>query len=731
MVVMPITVDDEWWGFIGFDHCAEERTWHQAEIDALTVAANTLGAAIGRERAERRISETETRYRSLVEQIPAITYIAEPGTGRTIYISPQLETVLGYTREEMKPELYWASLHPDDRSRILAEDERTNRTGEPYRVQYRQRAKDGRWVWIRDEALLVHDERGNPLYWQGVRFDITAQKETEQQVREAEERYRTLIETVPAVTYIDTVSEPVQSVFVSPQIRTMLGFTPEEWVGDPDLWWDHLDPAFLAGGARGRDPARVRRAVRRRVPLPGQGRQLALDPRSGARRDRRRRNGPVLPGRDDRHHRREAGRGAVARRRAAVPRDRRTHPGRRVPRSPGVARRDPLREPRARAHAGDRRRGVGARRGLVGARDPSRRPRGRRAGATSRSCEQEGQWTREYRFVARDGRTVWVRDEASILRDEDGRPSFVQGVWFDITERKLAEDALRESEGREREAAERLRSLDEMKNTFLAAVSHELRSPLTSILGLSLTLERQRELDDEDREDLLERLSTNARKLDRLLKDLLDIDRLSRGIVTPQYRVVDVAALVRRSADSLDTLAHRAVEVETSPVVISVDPAKVERIVENLLVNAARHTLEDRRIWLRVMPHDGGVLIAVEDDGAGVPVELRDAIFEPFRQGPTVQSHSPGTGIGLSLVSRFAALHGGRAWVEDREGGGASFRVFLPGGPTVGAAGDDPGGAGGGRLDRQVRRRRIDSGRRCRSATTTPRSGACTCRSCR
>jgi len=81
--------------------------------------------------------------------------------------------VLGYTREEMKPELYWATLHPDDRSRILAEDQLTNRTGEPYRVQYRQRAKDGRWVWIRDEALLVHDERGNPLYWQGVRFDIT------------------------------------------------------------------------------------------------------------------------------------------------------------------------------------------------------------------------------------------------------------------------------------------------------------------------------------------------------------------------------------------------------------------------------------------------------------------------------------------------------------------------------------------------------------------------------
>ncbi len=85
---------------------------------------------------------------------------------------------------------------------------------------------------------------------------------------------------------------------------------------------------------------------------------------------------------------------------------------------------------------------------------------------------------------------------------------------MDVTERKLAEQALRDSERRERDAAERLRALDEMKNTFLAAVSHELRSPLTVILGLSITLERSPEMADEDRQDLLSRLSVNARKLD-------------------------------------------------------------------------------------------------------------------------------------------------------------------------------------------------------------------------
>jgi signal transduction histidine kinase len=220
-----------------------------------------------------------------------------------------------------------------------------------------------------------------------------------------------------------------------------------------------------------------------------------------------------------------------------------------------------------------------------------------------------------------------------------------------------------------------------MKNTFLAAVSHELRSPLTSILGLSLTLERAPDMGEADRGDLLRRLAQNASKLDRLLKDLLDIDRLNRGIVAPQYRVTDVGALARRTVESLDILTGREVVAEADSVVIAVDPAKVERIVENLLMNAARHTSADRRIWLRVVPRDEGVEIVVEDDGPGVSPELRSEIFEPFRQGPTASPHTPGTGIGLSLVARFAELHGGRAWVGERDGGGAAFHVFLPGRP--------------------------------------------------
>jgi K+-sensing histidine kinase KdpD len=230
------------------------------------------------------------------------------------------------------------------------------------------------------------------------------------------------------------------------------------------------------------------------------------------------------------------------------------------------------------------------------------------------------------------------------------------------------------------EAAERLRALDEMKNMFLDAVSHELRTPLASVLGIALTLGRPEiDLSEPEARDLINRLQTNARKLERLLSDLLDLDRLVRGIVEPNRRPTDVGALVRGVVEAAELPGDHEITVQADPLVLPIDAAKVERIVENLLANAARHAPAATGIWVSATGSDGGVLITVEDNGPGVPPELRAAVFEPFRQGPDRSQHSPGVGIGLSLVARFAEIHGGRAWVEDRPGGGASFRVFIPG----------------------------------------------------
>jgi PAS domain S-box-containing protein len=317
-------------------------------------------------------------------------------------------------------------------------------------------------------------------------------------------------------------------------------------------------------------------------------------------------------------------------------------------------------------------------------------------------CERTNQtgepFSGEYRMRAADGQVRWVRDEAVLIRAGDGRPLFWQGILTDmttshLTAERLAEALDREQEAahqfaaaleRERAAAEHLRAVDEMKTTFLQAVSHDLRTPLTTILGIALTLEhRAAGLPASDLADLLHRLSGNARKLDRLLGDLLDLDRLARGTLTPRRQPVDLGALVHRVVDDAGVRDEHPVVVDAPPLLLAADAPKLERIIENLLVNAAKHTPSGTPIWVRLRAtDDGGVLLAVEDEGPGVPAQLREQIFQPFRQGRTIADHAPGSGIGLALVAQFAGLHGGRAWVQDRPGGGASFRVFLPDTPS-------------------------------------------------
>src|SRR5437773_5811791 len=149
-------------------------------------------------------------------------------------------------------------------------------------------------------------------------------------------------------------------------------------------------------------------------------------------------------------------------------------------------------------------------------------------------------------MIAKDGRIVWVQDQAQRV-EIGGRPPFWQGFLLDITERRDAEEQLARALDVEREATKRLRALDEMKNTFLQAVSHDLRTPLAAILGLAITLERgDVHLEEADAKDLARRIAENARRLDRLVTNLLDLDRLARGIISPKLRPTDVGALVRR-----------------------------------------------------------------------------------------------------------------------------------------------------------------------------------------
>jgi signal transduction histidine kinase len=224
-----------------------------------------------------------------------------------------------------------------------------------------------------------------------------------------------------------------------------------------------------------------------------------------------------------------------------------------------------------------------------------------------------------------------------------------------------------------------LREMNEVKDTLLHAVSHDLKGPLAGILGAMQTIRRDDELHltADEREALHQVIEHSGRKMNRLIDDLLDLDRIDRGKVHPQRKPTDVGSLARRVVADTAVLADHPVRVRADAVVVDVDPGKVERVVENLLVNAARHTPPGTAVLIEITSRPDGVELVVEDDGPGVPDELKELLFEPFRQGE--DSSGGGMGIGLSLVRRFAELHGGGAHIEDATGGGARFVIELPG----------------------------------------------------
>jgi PAS domain S-box-containing protein len=222
------------------------------------------------------------------------------------------------------------------------------------------------------------------------------------------------------------------------------------------------------------------------------------------------------------------------------------------------------------------------------------------------------------------------------------------------------------------------RQVEKLREDILSAVSHELRTPLTSVLGFALTLEKHRQsLTQATIDKTVAALARAARRLDRLLADLLDVERLRRGVVTLDRERVDVDELVRRVVEEC-ALDGRALRVDSEPVVAEVDRAKLERIVENLVVNAGKHTPNAGSIEVRLTRRGRDMLLVVEDDGPGIPDEFKEVVFETFNRGPSMLATTPGAGIGLSLVAQFTAVHGGRSWVEDRPGGGASFHVLFP-----------------------------------------------------
>jgi len=235
----------------------------------------------------------------------------------------------------------------------------------------------------------------------------------------------------------------------------------------------------------------------------------------------------------------------------------------------------------------------------------------------------------------------------------------------------------RERLGRRAMDAETLRRSDAVKTAILRAVSHDLRSPLTAIRAATDGLESSDlELSDEDRASLLSTIDTEARRLDRLVANLLDLSRLELGAAEPKPELWTVETLVGQALGELGARAERvAVTLPLNLDPIEVDGAQIEHVLVNLIDNALTFS-PDAPVELTGEQLDGRVVVRVVDHGPGLDEGELERIFEPFEQG---RVPSRGSGLGLAIAQGFAEANGARLEAESGRQGGASFVLSLPG----------------------------------------------------
>jgi PAS domain S-box-containing protein len=280
--------------------------------------------------------------------------------------------------------------------------------------------------------------------------------------------------------------------------------------------------------------------------------------------------------------------------------------------------------------------------------------------------------------VAKDGRRVDVSLAISPVRDDQGRVIGASKVSRDITERKRAETALRESE-------EALREADRRKDEFLATLAHELRDPLAPISNALEILARA----GHDRERLEQARDTIERQVShlvRLVDDLLDVGRITHNRLELRTTRVDLAALLGQIADTHRPFAERAgqrleVVLPAQPVYVDGDSVRLTQVFGNLLGNACRYTPPGGTIRLELASHTGRAAVSVRDTGIGIPADELERVFEMFERVRDDTSHvAPGgLGIGLTLAKQLVELHGGT--IEARSEGrrrGSEFIVRVP-----------------------------------------------------
>jgi PAS domain S-box-containing protein len=493
----------------------------------------------------------------------------------------------------------------------------------------------------------------------------------------AERRYRTLVEGLPAALYISSLDQTSNALYVSPAIVTLLGYSLDEWERKPQLFDEILHPLDREDVLAGIDAAK-----RAGHPYESEYRVFRSD-------------GSIVWVRD----------------RAVTVLDERGRP---------LHWQGFLVDVTERKHAEIRYRTLAEQLPLITYIDtpysadeaaayvspqvedilgysledwqtdahffadhlhPDDQDRVREAQRVARESGEPLEI--EYRFVAKDGRIVWLHDGYTIVRDETGRPWYTQGYALDITARKQAEADRETLLSQAQMQNERLRELDRMKDEFVALVSHELRTPLTSIRGYLELLLEDAERFEQTHTDWLSVIDRNSERLLCLVEDLLLKAQVNAGKVALTVKEIDIAAIVEQSVQTgAPVAAARGIALVSSTGTVPpvpADPVRLGQVIDNLISNALKFTPAGGNVEVRASERNGRARVEIADTGMGISPAEQERLFERFYRTPQAQTDAvPGVGLGLSIAKAIVEAHGGTISCESVEGAGTTFAIELP-----------------------------------------------------
>jgi PAS domain S-box-containing protein len=676
----------------------------------LVLRSKDMQKRLGTERALR---EAETMYRALVEQTTVVTYRDTADLeGSPLYISPQIEKLIGYTAEEWtsKPGFWQALVHPDDLLKVVGVVEQYITTGKRTISEYRLRAKDGRWVWVRDEAVVIKDDAGNPQFVHGVYIDITEQKEAELKLKQREAILGAVAETAQLLLKSGNWRDEINLILKllgeatgashvyifenHPGLEgVMLSSQRYEWAAPgviPELnnpvyqntrlipttpgledWYSNLGNGRSFYGSRKQYPRYWKKVFAER------GLKTLLDV-------------PVLVngswwgiiGFDDFVNEMPWSQAEIDALVAAA-----GNLGTAISRQ----------QSDASLHASEEKFQLAFHRTFV----PmliSRASDQMILDANQAFCNGAGYTREEVVGQSVLSLNLWVNKEdqlrhTQVLAEQGHAEEFkaefrrksgetgvalISAITVHLGDELCLLHTLYDISKIE-ELLNQLKSKNEELQNFTYTVSHDLKAPLVTISGFLGYLAQDAKKGDTERvaRDIL-RINDAVTRMQRLLSELLELSRIGRLMNPPETvpfkEIVDDALGVIEGR-----LEEKQVQVKVEADLSSVygDRARLVQVVQNLVDNAAKFMGEQENplIEIGVDRSNNEHVFFVRDNGIGIETEQHDRIFGLFNK---LDANTEGTGIGLALVKRIVEVHGGRIWVESEGlGKGTTFHFTL------------------------------------------------------